>query len=102
MSTKIHLGIEIMEKKFGPMTLGMFLQAFRESDGQSQKNFARKLGLSRANLCDLEKGRTLASAERAAKIAKKMRVPAKLLIQLAIQDQLRSMKLNYTVHLKAG
>ena len=84
------------------MTLGMFISSFRESEELSQTEYAKKLGLSRANLCDLEKGRKLISPERAAKIAKKMGVPEKVLIQLAIQDSLHDAKLKYTVELKAA
>ena len=58
--------------------------------------------LSRANLCDLERGRKLISPERAAKIAKRIGVPEKVLIQLAIQDSLHAARLKYTVELKAA
>ena len=80
----------------------MFVRAFRESEGLSQIEYARKLELSRANLCDLEKGRKLISPERAAKLAKKIGVPEKVLIQLAIQDSLHTAKLKYTVELKVA
>ena len=55
------VGIESLEKKFGPMTVGLFVRAFRETDDLSQVEFAEQLGLSRANLCDIEKGRKLVS-----------------------------------------
>lgn len=35
MSTKNLLGLESLESKFGPMTVGLFLKAFREADGVS-------------------------------------------------------------------
>jgi transcriptional regulator with XRE-family HTH domain len=102
MNTKKWYGAKDLEKRFGRMTLGMFISSFRESEELSQTEYAKKLGLSRANLCDLEKGRKLISPERAAKIAKKMGVPEKVLIQLAIQDSLHDAKLKYTVELKAA
>jgi len=102
MSTKKWHGIEDLERRFGHMTVAMFLSAFRESEGLSQVEYARKLGLSRANVCDLEKGRKLISPERAARLAKKIGVPEKVLIQLAIQDILREARLKYTVELKAA
>lgn len=101
MSTKKKMhGAEDLEKRFGKMTLGMFLRAFREADDLSQTEFAAKLGLSRANLCDLEKDRKPISPDRAVKLAKKLGVPETVLIQLAIQDSLRVAKLHYLVRLK--
>jgi transcriptional regulator with XRE-family HTH domain len=91
-----------LAEKFGEMTLAMFLIAFRETDGLSQAQFAKRLGLSRANLCDIEKERKIPSPERAAKIAKKLGVPEKVLIQLAIQDMLRASRLDYRVELLAA
>ena len=102
MSINKWHGVEDLEQRFGRMTVAMFLKAFRESEGLSQIEYARKLGLSRANLCDLEKGRKLISPERAAKLAKRIGVPEKVLIQLAIQDSLLSARLKYTVELKAA
>jgi transcriptional regulator with XRE-family HTH domain len=102
MSTKKWQGIEDLEHRFGQMTVGMFLSSFRESEGLSQSEYAKKLGLSRANLCDLEKGRKLISPERAVKLAKKIGVPERVLIQLAIQDLLSAARLKYTVELKAA
>ena len=99
MSTK-KFDVKSLEAKFGPMTIGLFLLAFREADGLSQVDFAKKLKLSRANLCDLEKGRKNISPERATQIAKVLGVPETVLIQLALQDSLRSAKLNYVVELK--
>lgn len=98
-----HLfGIESLEKRFGPMSVGLFIKSFRESEGTSQTDYARKLGLSRANLCDIEKGRKLVGPERASKLATRLGVPESVLIQLALQDSLRAAKLNYTVELKAS
>lgn len=102
MSTKNLLGIESLESKFGPMTVGLFLKAFREADGLSQIDFAKRLKLSRANLCDIEKERKFVSPERAAKIAKLLKVPEATLIKLSIQDMLRAAKLQYTVDLKSA
>ncbi|MEK6704554.1 MAG: helix-turn-helix transcriptional regulator [Bdellovibrionota bacterium] len=100
MSIKKWHGISDLENKYGKMTFAMFLLSFREADGFSQSEFAKQVGLSRANLCDLEKGRKIPSPERAAKIAKKLGVPEKVLIQLALQDMLAEQRLAYQVELK--
>lgn len=102
MSTKSLIGIESLEAKFGPMTVGLFLKAIRESDDISQIDFAKRLKISRANLCDLEKERKLISPERAAKFARILKVPESALIRLALQDMLRAAHLNYQVQLKGA
>lgn len=89
-----------LTKKFGPMTFGMFIQSLREADEISLSEFASKLHLSRANLCDLEKGRKIPTPDRAARIAKLIGVPEMALIKLALQDSLRDAKLNYEVEIK--
>jgi transcriptional regulator with XRE-family HTH domain len=100
MSTKRFYDIRDLEKKYGPMTIGLFLRSFRESDELSQTDYAKKLCISRANLCDIEKGRKLVSPERAAKMAKILGVPQEVLVQLAIQDELRQARLSYHVELR--
>jgi transcriptional regulator with XRE-family HTH domain len=100
MSTKRFYDIKDLEKKYGPMTVGLFLRSFRESDELSQTDYAKRLRISRANLCDIEKGRKLVSPERAAKIAKILGVPQEVLVQLAIQDELRQARLDYHVELR--
>jgi transcriptional regulator with XRE-family HTH domain len=102
MTTKNWVGIESLEARFGAMTVGLFLKAFRESDELSQVDFARKLKISRANLCDLEKDRKLVSPERAAKFARILKVPETALVRLALQDLLRAAHLNYRVEIKGA
>jgi transcriptional regulator with XRE-family HTH domain len=102
MSTKKLTGRESLEAKFGPMTVGMFLKAFREADEISQIDFAKKLKISRANLCDLEKERKLVSPERAAKFAGILKVPESALIRLALQDLLRASHLDYEIEIKGA
>ncbi len=102
MRTKKWYGIEDLQKKYGPMTLGLLINAFRENEEMSQVEYAKRLKISRANLCDLEKGRKLVSPERAARLAKAMNLPEALLIQLALQDQLTSMNLHYKIELKSA
>lgn len=102
MTTKKWLTIEDWEKKHGPMTLGRFVKAFRMSEEISQTDYAKMLGISRANLCDIEKDRKAVSPARAAKIAKAIGVPDAVLIGLALEDQLRRDKLPYKVELKSA
>jgi transcriptional regulator with XRE-family HTH domain len=93
-----HSGKEL-QKKYGKMTFGRFLISWRESEEMTQAKFARKLGLSPANLCDLEQGRRIPSPSRAKKIARILGLPEKGLITLALQDALHEEGLKYSVTL---
>jgi transcriptional regulator with XRE-family HTH domain len=84
------------------MTVGRFIKAFRECDEVSQTAYAKRLGISKANLCDIEKGRKLVSVERAAKFAKVLGVSETVLVQLSLQDQLRQAKLKLKVEVHAA
>lgn len=96
MNTKFSAS-KLLEKKFGPLTFGKLIEAYRLSEGLSQTVFAKKLKISQASLCDLEKGRKIPSAERAAKIAKVLKEPESFWIQIALQDQLRQSGLDFIV-----
>ena len=91
-----------LEKEFGPRSVGRVLKSFREADETSQAEFARMLGISRANLCDIEKGRKQVSLERAAKFARILGLPDALLVGYAIEEQLRAAKLKLTVKVQAA
>ena len=54
----------------------------------TQVAFAKKLGISPANLCDIEKGRQLVSPKKAAQIAKKIGYSETVLVELVINEQL--------------
>ena len=102
MSTEIIRSTTDLQKKFGKMTVGLFLKAFREADGLSQVGFSKKLKISRANLCDIEKGRKLISLDRVKGFSAKIGVAQEILLKLAIQDMLERERLNYRVELKAA
>jgi transcriptional regulator with XRE-family HTH domain len=103
MSTKKKwYGFESLEKRLGPVTIAMYISSFRISDGISQTEYARRLKISRANLCDIEKGRKLVSPARAAQFAKVLGVSELVMVQIAIQDLLRQAKLKYKVEIKSA
>jgi transcriptional regulator with XRE-family HTH domain len=66
----------------------------------SLAGFGKLVGMSVANLCDIEKGRKGVSPEKAEQIAKAIGVPAALLIRLSIEENLRAAGLKYTVEIK--
>ena len=101
MTTKKNIfGLRDLEKRYGAITLGRFLSSWRLSEGLSQKEFAKKLGMSAANLCDIEKGRKGVSIYKAAEIAKIIGYSPTVLVQLSLQEQVASSGLDFTVDVR--
>ena len=97
---KRTFGVRDLEKRYSTLTLGRFIASWRLSEGLGQKEFARKLGMSPANLCDIEKGRKGVSIYKATEIAKAIGYSPTVLVQLALQEQVSSSGLDYTVEVK--
>ena len=93
--------IPLLEKETGPLTFGMFLRTARASMKLSQGVLAKKLGIARGTLCDIEKGRQLVSPVLAKKIAKIAGFSEKIAIKACLQDQLRKAKINLIVEIGA-
>lgn len=89
-----------LRKKYGRISFGNFLIAWRTADDLPQTVFAKKLSLSASNLCDLEQGRRIPSPSRAKKIAKKLGLPEKSLVAMALEDVLLREGMSYIVELK--
>ena len=89
-----------LERRVGRRTIGAFLRSWRLGEELSQAEFARKLALSRANLCDIEKGRKGVSAERAAEIAKLLGYSVNVLVEMALEEQLANSGLDFKVTVK--
>jgi len=100
MATKKTIGLRDLEKEYGRLTLGRFLTCWRKSEGLSQKEFSRILGISPANLCDIEKGRKGISLYKATEIARTIGYSPTVLVQLALQELITSCGLNYTIEVK--
>jgi DNA-binding XRE family transcriptional regulator len=82
----------LLEKDLGPLTFGMYLRSMRTTLDLSQTAMAKKLGMSRGTLCDIEKGRQQVSLSLAKKIAHNAGFSETLAIKAAIQDQLTKAK----------
>lgn len=100
MSTRKHYTIADLEKEFGPLTFGNTLESYRLGEEKTQKDFAKKLGITPQSLCDLEKGRRVPSVERAAKIAKKLGEPIETWVALALSDMMSEAHLDLKVEVK--
>ncbi len=86
----------------GPLTLGRAIESLRKVQELSQDECARKLGVSKSHLCDVEKGRKTVSPERAAKWARALGYPESVLVRLAIQGELDAAGLKYKVEIEAA
>ena len=95
--------MRILEKiSGGPLTLGRAIESIRKSEELSQDECARKLGVSKSHLCDVEKGRKTVSSERAARWARILGYPESVLVRLALQGELDAAGLKYRVDIKAA
>jgi transcriptional regulator with XRE-family HTH domain len=95
--------IKLMERLTGgPLTFGKMLQAVREGDELTLEVFAKRIGVSRQNLCDIEKGRKGVSPERAARWARLLGYPEAQWVRLALQAELDAAGLKYRVEIAAA
>jgi antitoxin HigA-1 len=86
----------------GPLTFGDMIESIRLCDEIPQAELARKMKISRAHLCDIEKGRRMVSAERAAQFAKVMGYSVNQFVATVLEDQLRKAGLKVRVRLDAA
>lgn len=101
MNTEINSIISDLESISGrKLTLGSAIWSIRKSDEVSQVAFAKKLGVSKQYLCDLEHDRKSISPKQAAKFAKALGHLEITFIQLCIQDQLNHDNLLFKVGLE--
>jgi len=101
MSTK-KFGSKDLDKKLGELTVGEFLRSWRESEELSQKEFAKLIGMSAANLCDIEKRRKGVSPEKAHEIAIKIGYSPTVLVKMAIEEILEDAGLKYVIEVSAA
>ena len=103
MSTKKSETVRFLEKLTGgPVTLGGFLEAVRQGEGMTQPEFAKKLGISKSHLNDIEKGRKAVSPERAARFARLLGYSQARMVKLALQDLVDRSGLHLHVDVKAA
>lgn len=86
----------------GPLRLGDLLASIRKGEGMSQSDFAKKLGLSRSHLCDIEKGRKVVAPARSSQFAKLLGYSEAQFVRLAVQEMLDRAGLDLSVTVKAA
>jgi transcriptional regulator with XRE-family HTH domain len=84
------------------LTFGRLLRATRDGEGETQEVFARRLGVSKSHLSDIENGRKVVSAARAARWAELLGYSPRQFVQLALQDELRDAGLPFRVEVRAA
>jgi len=95
---------DLLEERIlgGPLTFGAAVEGLRVGEELSQSAFARKLGVSRQYLCDVEKGRRLVSPQQASRFAEAFGHPLNVLVRLALQDAVRASGLKLKVIVEAA
>ena len=84
----------------GALTLGRLLRAIREGEEWSLAAMGKKLGVSRAHVANIEKGKPV-SPECAARYARALGHSEDQFVRLALQDELHRSGLDYRVELHA-
>ncbi len=82
------------------LTLGNLLLAIRQCEEMSQVDFAKQLGVSRQNLCDIEHCRRFVSPKMAAEYADKLGYSKNQFVRLCLQDLLDRDQLRMTVDIQ--
>lgn len=73
----------------GHISFGDMLLSFRQAQELTQVEMAKRLGISKQDLCNIEKCRKLVSVERAVSFAETLEIPAKIFVKYIFQDQLQ-------------
>lgn len=103
MSTKMKDTLDAFEATkdiWRKMTFGSLIRSLRTSDEISQVELAKKIGVSKQFLSDVEHNRKEVGISFAKKISTALGYSIEPLIELLIRDQLRRQRLNYIVEIK--
>lgn len=91
-----------LEKSVGRMSLGKAIRAIRLGEEESQIDFAKRLGISKQYLCDLEHDRKIVSAKKAKQFSEILGYSPEHFIALAFQDSLEHDGIHMLVEVKAA
>ena len=93
-------GSKDLAKRFGKLTIADVLHSWRVCEEMTLRELGKLIGLSAANLCDIEKGRKGISPEKAEQISNAIGVPPTLLVRLSIEESLQTAGLHYRIEVK--
>jgi DNA-binding XRE family transcriptional regulator len=94
--------IDAIKDVKGHLYFGEMMRSLRMCDELSQVGMAKKLGISRQYLCNIESGERKSDIELAVKFAEIFNHPKEFFISRVLEDQLYIEGLDYTVSLKAS
>lgn len=103
MNTKLNNALEALESTkdiWDEMTFGGLVHSLRISDEVTQVELAKRVGVSKQFLSDVEHNRKDVGIAFAKKISDALGYSIEPLIELLIRDQLRRQHLDYIVELK--
>lgn len=86
----------------GRVTFGIVLRSIRTRDDLTQVQMAKMLGISKAKLCDFEKGRRQVSLLKAIEFAKALEDSPDYFVKVVLDDQLHEAGLDLRVELKSA
>ena len=96
----IKKAVSTFDKLRGPFTFAEFMLGIRTTLDLSQVAMAKKIGVSKAAICEIEKGRTFVSARAAVRYAKKAGFSEALALEACLQDQLRKANIKKRVRIE--
>ena len=103
MSTKKSSAIKKLEKmRGGPLSFGKMIESIRKADEISQVELASKMNISKAHLCDIEKGRRTVSLSRAVEFAQILGYSPIVFVSILLEDMVREAGLAVKVTLKSA
>lgn len=89
-----------LEKVNGPFSFATYMLGIRTTLDLSQVEMAKKMGISKSALCEIEKGRTLVSAETAVRYARKAEFSETAALEACFQDQLKKAKIKKRIRIE--
>jgi transcriptional regulator with XRE-family HTH domain len=92
--------VEATKDTWNQMTFGSLVRSLRVSDAVTQVDLAKKIGVSKQFLSDVEHNRKDVGIAFAKKVSDALGYSIEPLIELLIRDQLRRQHLNYIVEIK--
>ena len=86
----------------GPLLFKDLLFSIRTTEEITQVKLAKIVGITKAKICDFEKGRRIPSLEVASKLAKALGHSEALFITKLIEEQLKEAKLKLKIKIEAA
>lgn len=96
-NTKYISATSVLEKK--KFSVGQLFKALRTCDELTQTELAKKLKISRQELCDIENDRKNLSIERVVVLAKAVNYPVDMFVRYHFKQQLQRVGLKWDIEI---